>query len=243
MFYVYVWYIENTNEVFYIGKGCNDRYTCLKTTERNHIFWEYYNNNSCKSVIVRFFKLEDDAYTFERFLISKYKEIGEARANIHEGGKGGNTLKYASEDTINQFKEKMTEINSVRCKSSKFKEDTSLRMKTFYKDKHNRDLQSKRLKKAWDNVSLRDKQSEKIIKSYTPELREVRAEARRKKICCELNSEVLYFHSRLELLAYLKDKYSFTPSNKTLASLLKGNSYIAYHKKFKHLNGLKIYYV
>lgn len=44
-FYVYKWFNIETNEVFYIGKGCNNRYKDV--SKRNKLFLEYYNNNPC----------------------------------------------------------------------------------------------------------------------------------------------------------------------------------------------------
>ena len=75
-FYVYKWFNTETNEVFYIGKGCNDRYK--ETYHRNKKFLEYYNNNSCSSEIIEFFeyvkinrmkRAEGDTAQFAVFLI------------------------------------------------------------------------------------------------------------------------------------------------------------------------------
>lgn len=87
MFYVYKWYIKNTNEVFYIGKGCHNR--VRKIRGRNKIFLDYYNNNDCGWEILEYFENEEDAFAKEKELIAYYWSIGEAEANIDEGGHGG----------------------------------------------------------------------------------------------------------------------------------------------------------
>lgn len=242
MFYVYEWYITYTNKVFYVGKGQGARVKCLKASERNKLFWEVYNNNNCASRIVKTFESEAEAYNYERELIFKYKSQNEAYANIHEGGKGGNTLKYADDSTKQVFVDKMTQINRQRCKTAEFRQATGERATAYYKEPKNRERQSEKLKEVWESESLRKRHSQIIKGTYTDELREVRSKARKKEVYLEFQGETRIFPSRLELVEYLTQTYSFTPSNKTLAKLFKGESYKPYHKKHKHLQGLKVYY-
>lgn len=95
LFYVYKWFIKSTNEVFYIGKGCGNRYKDV--SKRNQIFKsEYYNVFSdCTSEIIQYFDTEDEAFEQEEKLITYYRSIGQAKANIDKGGNGG----YKSEWT------------------------------------------------------------------------------------------------------------------------------------------------
>lgn len=44
-FYVYEWYIINTGEVFYVGKGTGNRYKSLNS--RNYFFQCMYNSHDC----------------------------------------------------------------------------------------------------------------------------------------------------------------------------------------------------
>lgn len=87
MFYVYKWFIKNSNEVFYIGKGKGNR--VRKVKNRNYIFLDYYNNNECDYEILEYFEDEQAAFDREKELIAYYWSIGQAKANIDEGGKGG----------------------------------------------------------------------------------------------------------------------------------------------------------
>lgn len=87
MFYVYKWYIEETNEIFYIGKGTKDRYK--QTKKRNKLFLNIYNNNKCKNEIIQHFENEIEAFEKEHELICYYKSIGQCKCNLDNGGKGG----------------------------------------------------------------------------------------------------------------------------------------------------------
>ena len=78
-FYVYKWFNTETNEVFYIGKGCNNRYK--EVSKRNKDFLEYYNNNPCQSEIIEYFKTEEEAFKKEHELIQQYRSKGQAQTN------------------------------------------------------------------------------------------------------------------------------------------------------------------
>ena len=86
-FYVYKWFNTETNEVFYIGKGCNNRYKDI--SKRNRLFLEYYNNNPCQGEIIEYFDTEEEAFKRERQLIQEYRRKGQAQANLDDGGVGG----------------------------------------------------------------------------------------------------------------------------------------------------------
>lgn len=95
IYYVYAWYFKDTGEIFHIGKGKNDRCHDIKN-HRNEYFLnvinKYPNNVDVKILIDGL--SNDEALAKERELIKQYKEIGQCKTNIHEGGCGGNTGKY-----------------------------------------------------------------------------------------------------------------------------------------------------
>ena len=62
MFYVYEWYIVDTNEVFYVGKGTRNRYRVRK---HNRYFDDFIRRYECDSRIVKEFESEQDAFEFE----------------------------------------------------------------------------------------------------------------------------------------------------------------------------------
>lgn len=86
-FYVYKWFNTETEEIFYIGKGCRNRYK--EISHRNKDFLEYYKNNPCSSSIIEYFDTEEEAFQKEHELILYYKKLGQAKTNLDDGGKGG----------------------------------------------------------------------------------------------------------------------------------------------------------
>lgn len=94
-FYVYEWYNIDTNEVFYVGKGCGKRFKDSKN--RNKDFLEYYNNNPTNSRIVSYFDNEEDAFEYEKELTKQYKEKGQCQCSLMEGGYGGYSKVWSKE--------------------------------------------------------------------------------------------------------------------------------------------------
>lgn len=94
MFYVYEWYIKNTGEIFYVGKGCKNRY---KVKKHNQLFKYILEHNDCESRIIKTFDNEEDAFGYEYERINQLWSIGECKANIYKGGMGGTTNWWTSE--------------------------------------------------------------------------------------------------------------------------------------------------
>ena len=241
MYYVYIWFIKETNHVFYVGKGKENRLKELKS--RNQYFLNIYNKYDCDSKIIKTFECEEDAFKYEIEMISFYRNIGEADANLHKGGRGGDVWKYASQEDKDNFIKKMTTINKERCSSQEFKKNKSEYMSNKYQNEEERRLQSERVKRAWEDEELRKRHSEIIKKSQTQEVRDKRANRLKKKVELSLGEIVVVFDSRKEMLSYLSEELSFNPSNTTLAKLLAGETYKPFRKAQKPLEGLKIRYV
>lgn len=94
-FYVYEWYNKKTNQVFYVGKGCKNRYKQI--TKRNKVFIDYYNNNECESRIIKYFDNEADAFKYENKKILYYKKNNQCFCNLDNGGKGGFNFVWTNE--------------------------------------------------------------------------------------------------------------------------------------------------
>lgn len=75
-YYVYIWYIEDSNDVFYVGKGSGNRVTSMK--DRNPHFRHIRKKFKCNYKIVKYFDNEDDAYDYELKLGLEYKAKGQA---------------------------------------------------------------------------------------------------------------------------------------------------------------------
>ena len=95
-FYVYEWFNVETEEVFYVGKGCKKRY--LEKNHRNKDFLDYINNNQVSSRIVKYFNDENEAYKYEKELTDKYREEkGWCTCNLIDGGYGGYSTIWTDE--------------------------------------------------------------------------------------------------------------------------------------------------
>ena len=95
MFYVYEWYVKDTNEIFYVGKGSRNRYK--QGNKKNKIFVLYFEKFYCDSRIIKYFENEEDAFKYEYERITELKKINQAKANIDLGGKGGTSSCWTDE--------------------------------------------------------------------------------------------------------------------------------------------------
>lgn len=100
MFYVYEWYNVETNEIFYVGKGCNNRYK--QVSKRNQKFKDYYENNECATRIIKYFDNENEAFDYERKRILELKNIGQSFCNLDNGGTGG--VNFVWTDEMREYK-------------------------------------------------------------------------------------------------------------------------------------------
>jgi hypothetical protein len=92
-YYVYEWYIVESGEVFYVGKGCDNRVTSMKN--RNKYFKNIRAKHECGYRILADNLAEQEAYDLELSYGLKLKESGQAKASYALGGKE----KYISNET------------------------------------------------------------------------------------------------------------------------------------------------
>ncbi len=85
-FYVYEYYIVNTDEVFYIGKGRQNRYRELHN--RNKYFNNIMAKYTCDVRIVESGLTNKEACLKEKEFIKKRWSKGQARCNLTAGGTG-----------------------------------------------------------------------------------------------------------------------------------------------------------
>jgi hypothetical protein len=87
-YYVYLHRLEQTGEIFYVGKGHDRR--AWEKTDRN-IYWKLKTQKQSYEVLIHTENLtEEQAYVLEKKLIAKYKNIynGGSLVNLTEGGEG-----------------------------------------------------------------------------------------------------------------------------------------------------------
>ena len=77
-YYVYEWFIVETGEVFYVGKGSGNRATSMK--DRNELFKQIRRDNKCDYRILRYFTDNKAAFEYEKQRGLELKSIGQARA-------------------------------------------------------------------------------------------------------------------------------------------------------------------
>jgi len=127
MFYVYVHIREDTNQIFYVGKGkCN---RCFSKQNRNKHWKHIVESVSHKVHIIANNLDEELAFLCEKELISKLKQLGTKLVNYTDGGEGVSGLKHSKES-----KEKM---------SAKQKGRQTRERNPFYGKKHDNKTKQK----------------------------------------------------------------------------------------------------
>lgn len=102
MWYVYEWFIVETNEVIYVGKGCRRRF---KVRKHNRFFNDMIKRFNCESRIIKSFCDESEAFKYENERISELKKIGQCVCNIIGGGTGG-TCSWWTDERRNEYSKK-----------------------------------------------------------------------------------------------------------------------------------------
>ncbi|WP_455072265.1 NUMOD3 domain-containing DNA-binding protein [Prevotella melaninogenica] len=92
-YYVYIWYLKSSKEVFYVGKGSGNRVTSMK--DRNKHFRNIRSKCECDYEIVKYFDDEEEAYDYELKLGTEYKAKGQAWCSYVLG----KTDKFVSNET------------------------------------------------------------------------------------------------------------------------------------------------
>lgn len=114
-YYVYEWFIKDTNEVFYVGKGKGRRYKNI--THRNKFFKDMYNTHDCDVRIVKNNLDEQTAFEEEKKLILFYRENTSYRlTNQTDGGDGTSGWKVPDE-----FRQKQSQIHKLQWEDQNFR--------------------------------------------------------------------------------------------------------------------------
>ena len=137
-YYVYEYYIKETGEVFYVGKGKGNRYQNIKN--RNKFFIDMYNTHNCSTRKVCENLSEDEAFSKEEELIRYYRENTNFRlTNQTDGGEGTSGYRMSKKDKF-----KISEASKDKWKDKKFREmQIAHRMYGVYQSKEFKEKISK----------------------------------------------------------------------------------------------------
>jgi hypothetical protein len=97
-FYVYIHTRNDTNAVFYVGKGRGNRH--VQRNDRNSWWQNIVNKHGRTATILDTFEAEADAFAMERYLIASYKALGLCLCNQTDGGDGQSGYLHTEETKI-----------------------------------------------------------------------------------------------------------------------------------------------
>ena len=210
------------NDLIYIGKHKSNKFD--KSYHGSGKIIKELTKKYGKDIFITTMLCEANTYQelneLEKKYIAQYKEKFPNRlCNIAEGGDGGNVqLGYTPEEK-QEFINKMTIINKERCNSEEFKKNKSNYMHNKYLDPKEREIQSKKIRKSWNDKELREKQSNRIKEYYKTHKKDT---SYLFKPCYIIINNVRYdFNSQQEMLIFLKENYNYEPSRGTNGSLNK----------------------
>jgi hypothetical protein len=106
-FYTYAHINKDTNKIFYIGKGFENRY---KSTDRRNSYWHnIVSKHDFNAEILAYWDTEKEALDHEMLLISCFKDMGYKLANMTDGGEGTSGYKHSLETKIKMSKKTLSE--------------------------------------------------------------------------------------------------------------------------------------
>lgn len=163
MYYVYEWFIVETGEIIYVGKGSKRRY---KVTKHNKFFNEMIRRNQCDSRIIKEFEKEEDAFYYEMVRIDELKEIGQCVCNIYRGGCGGTTSWWTEERRHEYSIKNVMKSKEQRERMSKFNpmKDPNIAEKSNSKKRRPVIIGEKEFKSVYDAAKTLNVAEQTVIK-------------------------------------------------------------------------------
>lgn len=165
-YYVYVWYIVDPFEIIYVGKGTGNRY---KTRKReNSYFTKMIQTHDCDSMILLDGLTEEEAFSYEKAIISGWRNLPIRLTNIQDGGEQPPNAKgiKRSQSTKDKMSEAMIRFYENH---PEVREKASRELKEFLNTDKGKEFQRKSIM-ARDNDDFRKAQSERCRRANrTPE--------------------------------------------------------------------------
>ena len=112
MFYIYEWFIKDTDEVIYVGKGFGRR--IRQTYDKSKLFKELTKRFACESRKISFTEDENEAFDLEEKRISYLHSIGQAVCNKVYSGNGGVKIEWT-----NKMRSRMSNNNPMKDETQK----------------------------------------------------------------------------------------------------------------------------
>lgn len=167
-YYVYAWYIKDTNEVFYIGKGTGNRYRIRK--RENSYFMKMLNSHDCGVRIIKDNMTEEEAFKHEKEMIAYYRKISCRMTNVLDGGEQPPSTKGMKKS--DETKQKMSlSMKRFYDEHPEKRVETSEKMKKYLQTEDGKMFTEKSIK-ARKTDSFRKKQSAICkVANRTPEYR------------------------------------------------------------------------
>lgn len=214
VYYVYIWYIVDTEEVFYVGKGKGKRYKDV--SNRNKFFKDMYSSHNCNVKKIYENLTEKEAFQKEMETVKWYKENTNYRlTNQTDGGEGSSGWVPNEE-----FRKKQSEIHLQQWKDRDFK-TKMLKIRNdengVYKSKEFRDKISK-LVQGENNPNYNHKWTDEM-KKHLSDVRKANGlsvnenNSNAKKIMCLETGEVF------NCIKYAMDKYHINEHGSVTAAL------------------------
>jgi hypothetical protein len=182
MFYVYLHLTEDTNEVFYVGKGKGNR--AYKLSGRNKFWHSVVNKHGFVVKIVEDNLSEDQSVLLERKLISEYgrRDLGQGTlVNLTDGGEGQSGKIYSDKERlvlsekaksyyeIPEHIEKRKLIAKEVNGRPEVKEKLRLRAIEQNCSEEFRKIKAENTKNSWNDPEVRRRRSEKIKQTRSSE--------------------------------------------------------------------------
>lgn len=168
-YYVYEWFIEDTGDVFYVGKGSGNRFRTRK--RENKFFTDIIKTHNCCVRKVKENLSEDIAFEEEKKLIAHYRNNTNYRlTNIADGGQQPPI--YCGEEShskLPEVRKKISESNKKLWEDESYRDKMKKAFKSYYQTPEGRATAKERYKKIFDNEEKKEKARAKMLETVRTE--------------------------------------------------------------------------